>query len=69
MDTLLGFAEWAVLLDAVAAAFALAIGLVAAPILFVACCAGAWKKRVALVVRFTSSWPMDVRCSLRLRDL
>jgi hypothetical protein len=68
MDTLLAFAEVVVALDVIALGLVLIIALVGVPILLVACYAGRWKKRIALVVRFTSSWPMKLRCSLRLRD-
>ena len=69
MDTLFRFAEVIVTLDVIVVALALAIALFAAPILFIACYAGRWKKRAALVVRFSYVWPMALRCSVRSRDL
>lgn len=69
MNTLLEFAEVLVVLDVIAIGFALVIALVAVPILTLACYAGRWKKRIAMVVRFTSSWPMNLQCSLRFRDV
>lgn len=68
MDTLLTFAELVVVLDIIALGFVIVIALVAVPMVLVACYAGLWKKRIALVVRFTSSWPMDLRYFIRLRD-